>query len=177
MKMKIEELHKKTTLALQQLEQDSRAELFALRFQSTTGTLENPRMIKNLKKQIAQILTILSIRSKSGDYISYSSKKSEKQKNFKKQLVKMEENIKAINKKRQEKLDQIESQKNTTPDVNVDSDGNLDLNLDNLDLSAALKENDDDQEVKVLDSHKINKTEPVSKATTKEKQNNSKETK
>ena len=38
---------------------DLKAELFNLRFQLATGQLENPRRIREVKKSIAQIKTIL----------------------------------------------------------------------------------------------------------------------
>ena len=38
---------------------DLKAELFNLRFQSATGQLENPMRIREVKKSIAQIKTII----------------------------------------------------------------------------------------------------------------------
>jgi len=45
----------------EQLEQD-RQELFNLRFQASSRQLENPRRIREVRKNIARILTILSQR-------------------------------------------------------------------------------------------------------------------
>jgi len=45
----------------EQLEKD-RQELFNLRFQASTQQLENPRRIREVRKNIARILTILSQR-------------------------------------------------------------------------------------------------------------------
>jgi large subunit ribosomal protein L29 len=39
-----------------------RTELFNLRFQAATGQLENHRQIRNVRRQIAQVLTVLSGR-------------------------------------------------------------------------------------------------------------------
>jgi large subunit ribosomal protein L29 len=47
----VEELQKKVM--------DLKAELFNLRFQLATGQLENPMRVKEVKKSIAQIKTIL----------------------------------------------------------------------------------------------------------------------
>jgi colicin import membrane protein len=55
------DLTKKSVEELKKLEEESRAELFALRFQSAMGNLEKPHRIGELKKQIARILTILSV--------------------------------------------------------------------------------------------------------------------
>lgn len=44
---------------LQEKVQDSKSELFNLRFQLATGQLENPMRIREVKKSIAQIKTIL----------------------------------------------------------------------------------------------------------------------
>ncbi len=41
----------------QQLE-DHKQELFNLRFQNVTGQLDNPRRIKQVKRQIARVLTV-----------------------------------------------------------------------------------------------------------------------
>jgi large subunit ribosomal protein L29 len=45
----------------QQLD-DSKEELFNLRFQVVTGQLDNPRRIKQVKREIAQVLTIMRER-------------------------------------------------------------------------------------------------------------------
>lgn len=45
----------------EQLEKD-RQELFNLRFQSATQQLENPRRLREVRKNVARILTILSER-------------------------------------------------------------------------------------------------------------------
>ncbi len=41
---------------------ESKKELFDLRFQKATGTVENPMRIRELKKSIARILTVLKER-------------------------------------------------------------------------------------------------------------------
>lgn len=60
-------LNKKTIEELKKMEEESRAELFALRFQSSMGNLKKPHRIGELKKQIARILTILFFRKNSGE--------------------------------------------------------------------------------------------------------------
>lgn len=42
--------------------EESKKELFDLRFQKATGTVENPMRIRELKKSIARILTVLKER-------------------------------------------------------------------------------------------------------------------
>ncbi len=39
---------------------ESKEELRKLRFRSVTGTIDNPKKIKSLKKQVARILTLKS---------------------------------------------------------------------------------------------------------------------
>lgn len=49
-------------LSLEELRQEElglRKELFNLRFQKVTGEIENPMMIKQVRKNIARILTVL----------------------------------------------------------------------------------------------------------------------
>ncbi len=49
----------------EQLERD-RQELFNLRFQVATQQLENPRRIREVRRNVARILTILSERGPAG---------------------------------------------------------------------------------------------------------------
>lgn len=67
--MEMQVIKNKSTLELQQHEETLRAQLFALRIQSSLGKLETPHMINNLRKDIARIKTELSIRIKSGEKI------------------------------------------------------------------------------------------------------------
>jgi large subunit ribosomal protein L29 len=60
--MKAKELRLKTAEELAADEQEVRKELFNLRFQSATENLENPRRIREIRRDIARILTILGQR-------------------------------------------------------------------------------------------------------------------
>ncbi len=69
MKGKLEEL---TFEELDKSLRDSKEDLRKLRFQSVTGKVDNPKKIKELKKQVARILTVkkeydLGIREKKGN--------------------------------------------------------------------------------------------------------------
>lgn len=55
----LKELRQSTPQDLQLKLNDLKTELFNLRFQLATGQLENPMRIKQVKKSIAQIKTIL----------------------------------------------------------------------------------------------------------------------
>ena len=55
----LKELRQSTPQDLQVKLNDLKSELFNLRFQLATGQLENPMRIKQVKKSIAQIKTIL----------------------------------------------------------------------------------------------------------------------
>lgn len=57
--MKPAELREMTVEELKQKEQELRKELFNLRFQKVTGEIQNPNRIKEVKKDIARILTII----------------------------------------------------------------------------------------------------------------------
>ncbi|WP_035796198.1 50S ribosomal protein L29 [Clostridium akagii] len=57
--MKAKELRETSPQDLQTKLIDLKTELFRLRFQLATGQLENPMRIKEVKKSIAQIKTIL----------------------------------------------------------------------------------------------------------------------
>ncbi|WP_102399160.1 50S ribosomal protein L29 [Haloimpatiens massiliensis] len=55
----LQELRQSTPQELNAKVGDLKAELFNLRFQLATGQLENPMRIRQVKKSIAQIKTIL----------------------------------------------------------------------------------------------------------------------
>lgn len=57
----LQELRQSSPVDLQGKLGDLKAELFNLRFQLATGQLENPMRIKEVKKSIAQIKTILRL--------------------------------------------------------------------------------------------------------------------
>ncbi len=54
------ELRAKTVDELRQDEGDLRKELFNLNFQKVTGEIENPMRIKEVRKDIARVLTIIN---------------------------------------------------------------------------------------------------------------------
>ena len=60
--MNIKEVREKSSADLQKTLQDYKVELFDLRFQRATGSIENPMRIRELKKSIARILTVLKER-------------------------------------------------------------------------------------------------------------------
>lgn len=60
--MKIRELNDIRNLDLQEMNSklmDLKSELFNLRFQLTVGQLENPMRIREVKKSIAQVKTVI----------------------------------------------------------------------------------------------------------------------
>lgn len=57
--MRPEELREHTMEELDQKLKDTRNELFNLRFQQATGQLKNYKRIKEVKKNIARILTVI----------------------------------------------------------------------------------------------------------------------
>ncbi|MBF0553485.1 MAG: 50S ribosomal protein L29 [Nitrospirae bacterium] len=56
--MKAKELRNQTVDELNVKEQELRKELFNLRFQSATGEIQNPRRIRQIKKDVARVLTV-----------------------------------------------------------------------------------------------------------------------
>ena len=60
--MNIKEVREKSTDELNKTLEDYKVELFDLRFQRATGSIENPMRIRELKKSIARILTVLKER-------------------------------------------------------------------------------------------------------------------
>ena len=60
--MKAAELREITIEELDRKEQDLRRELFNLRFQQATGEIENLMRIRTIKKDIARVLTVASVK-------------------------------------------------------------------------------------------------------------------
>ncbi len=60
--MKANELRKLTTEELEKKVKESKEELFNLRMQKATGMIEKPSRIKELRKTVARINTILKER-------------------------------------------------------------------------------------------------------------------
>ena len=60
--MKATKLHEMTDQELAQKLQDLKVEFFNLRFQKATGQLANPGSIKEIKRDIARVMTIQRAR-------------------------------------------------------------------------------------------------------------------
>ena len=61
--MNIKEVREKSSADLQKTLDEMKVELFDLRFARATGSIENPMRIRELKKSIARILTVLRERN------------------------------------------------------------------------------------------------------------------
>ena len=62
--MKAAEVRDMTVQELENKLVDQKKELFALRFQHTVNQLDNPARLKDVKKDIARVKTILTEKSK-----------------------------------------------------------------------------------------------------------------
>lgn len=60
--MNIKEVREKSSDELKKTLDEYKVELFDLRFARATGSIENPMRIRELKKSIARILTVLNER-------------------------------------------------------------------------------------------------------------------
>jgi len=60
--MNIKEIRDKSTEELTKTLDEFKVELFDLRFQRATGSIDNPMRIRELKKSIARILTVIKER-------------------------------------------------------------------------------------------------------------------
>lgn len=60
--MKARELRELTKEELKERERNLREELFNLRFQIATNQAENPQIIRNVRRDLARVLTILRER-------------------------------------------------------------------------------------------------------------------
>jgi large subunit ribosomal protein L29 len=64
--MKASEIREKTQTELQKELNELKSELFKLRFQLATNQLENPMKLKDVKKSIARVKTIMRERELKG---------------------------------------------------------------------------------------------------------------
>ena len=62
--MRANELRDKTQEELLQQETELSEQLFALRLQKVTGQLENPSKIREVRKDLARVLTVLNEKKK-----------------------------------------------------------------------------------------------------------------
>ena len=60
--MKVKEIRELTTEQIEAKIKESKEELFNLRFQQATGNLEKPSRIRELRKSVARMKTILAER-------------------------------------------------------------------------------------------------------------------
>ena len=60
--MNIKEIREKSSDDLKKTMDEMKVELFDLRFARATGSIENPMRIREIKKSIARILTVLHER-------------------------------------------------------------------------------------------------------------------
>jgi large subunit ribosomal protein L29 len=58
-------LKDKSELELQNRQRDLREQLFKLRFQRATGRVENPMKMRQVRREIAQIETLINERARS----------------------------------------------------------------------------------------------------------------
>lgn len=63
---KLRELRDRTEGDLRHREKELADQLFALRLQKTTGQLEKPSKIREAKRELARVLTVLREKRKSG---------------------------------------------------------------------------------------------------------------
>lgn len=60
MALEASELREQTVDELEKREQDLADQLFALRFQKVTGQLEKPSKVRQVKRDMARVLTVLN---------------------------------------------------------------------------------------------------------------------
>lgn len=65
--MNVKEIRDKSNDELLKTLDESKKELFDLRFERATGSIENPMRIRELRKTIARILTVLKEREMEGN--------------------------------------------------------------------------------------------------------------
>ena len=67
--MKMKEINEMTTEELVRKVADLKNELFNLRFRHATGQLENPAVIKDVRRNIARVKTVIRERELNGEEV------------------------------------------------------------------------------------------------------------
>lgn len=67
--MKAADLREMTMGELEKKLKDMRNELFNLRFQQATGQLKNYKRIREVKREIARILTVINEKKRAGEEV------------------------------------------------------------------------------------------------------------
>ena len=62
--MNIKEIREKSSAELKSTLDEFKVELFDLRFRRATGSIDNPMRIRELRKSIARIMTVLNERER-----------------------------------------------------------------------------------------------------------------
>jgi large subunit ribosomal protein L29 len=65
--MRANEMRDKTPQELRDKEQELAEQLFALRLQKVTGQLENPSKIREVRRDLARVLTVLNERNSAAE--------------------------------------------------------------------------------------------------------------
>ena len=66
--MKAAELRQMTAAELQNQLDDSKAEYFSLRFQASSGQLEDTNRLRSIKRDIARIMTLIGEKSREAEH-------------------------------------------------------------------------------------------------------------
>ena len=104
--MKINEIRKMSSPDLEKELGELKSELFKLRFSLATNGLENPMKIKEVKKDIAKIKTVLTQRELNGETVEV---KAESKKTVKAEKAESKEEKKTTTKKASKKVAEKES--------------------------------------------------------------------
>ena len=105
-----QELRQKTTADLLKMQEESRAELFALRFQIALGNVAKPHRIRLLRKRIARILTIIAERQKAGEAVIQSVRKTDQKARFRATIAQMNKDMSAFKAEQTAKLEAQQQQ-------------------------------------------------------------------
>jgi large subunit ribosomal protein L29 len=97
--MKAQQIRELSDEELQQKEEELLEQLFKLRFQQAIGQSENPQKLKLIRRDIAQVKTIVRERQLSGQTVAKREEKEEK-----KEEEKEEKKKKRTTSKKEEKL-------------------------------------------------------------------------
>ena len=97
-------MQKKSSQDLRLIEEQTRAELFALRFQNAIGSLDKPHRIPELRKKIARILTLLTEREHAGDKVAPNLNAKTLQAEYKETMERMETENDTFRKKMESRI-------------------------------------------------------------------------
>jgi colicin import membrane protein len=156
----MEELKVKSIDELAQLGEDRRAELFALRFQAATGSLEKTHRIKVLKVEIARIEMLLGDKRSKGEVAKVQKA------NYSEAVEKAEKAGKEVRKKQREMIEKMQQEQSGVANTESAMGSEVSDDMIQKAMEAAMDQAVDGEKAETKPATKPAAAKPTAKAAT-----------